>query len=196
MAAGVAAAPAAAQDLTGAGATFPNPIYTKWFSDYNDKTGMQDQLPIHRLGRRHQQFTEETVDFGASDAPMSDERARQLKGPALHIPTVLGAVVITYNLPEVKANLKLTGPRRRRHLPRQGDEVERPEIAALNKGVDSAEQGHPGGSPLGRQRHDLHLHRLPDQGQSRRGQQGPVRERPCSWPVGLGGKGTRASPAR
>src|SRR3954470_8485861 len=91
--------PLAAQSLTGAGATFPNPIYTKWFDAYNKKTGVQINYQSIGSGGGIRQFTEGTVDFGASDAPMTDAQLGAVKGNVLHIPTVLGAVVATYNLP-------------------------------------------------------------------------------------------------
>src|SRR5438105_14249441 len=83
-------------DLTGAGATFPNPIYSKWFADYAAKTGVKINYQPIGSGGGIKQLQEQTVDFGASDAPMSDaEMASAKGGSVLHIPTVLGAVVIT-----------------------------------------------------------------------------------------------------
>ncbi len=97
--------------LTGAGATFPNPIYTKWFDAYNKKTGVQVNYQSIGSGGGIRQFTEGTVDFGASDGPMTDEQIAAAKGNVLHVPTVLGAVVLTYNLPELGAvKLKFDGP--------------------------------------------------------------------------------------
>jgi phosphate transport system substrate-binding protein len=95
--------------LNGAGASFPQPIYSKWFSEYAAKTGVQINYQPIGSGGGVKQFTEGTVDFGASDAPLSDEELSKLKSPAFHIPTVLGAVVMTYNLPEVTKPLNLTG---------------------------------------------------------------------------------------
>lgn len=96
-------------DLTGAGATFPYPIYSKWFSDYAKKTGVKINYQSIGSGGGIRQLSEMTVDFGASDSPMSDEEMAKAKGgPVLHVPTVLGADVITYNLPGVSAPLKLT----------------------------------------------------------------------------------------
>ena len=96
-------------DLTGAGATFPYPIYSKWFSDYATATGVKINYQSIGSGGGIRQLSEETVDFGASDSPMSDDEMSKAKGGAiLHIPTVLGADVITYNLPGVTAALKLT----------------------------------------------------------------------------------------
>ena len=95
--------------LTGAGATFPNPIYQKWFSEYN-KAHANLKFDYQSIGSGGgiRQVSEGTVDFGGSDAPMKDEDLKAAKGEILHIPTVLGADVITYNLPEVSTELKLT----------------------------------------------------------------------------------------
>jgi len=96
-------------DLTGAGATFPYPIYSKWFSDYASRTGVKINYQSIGSGGGIRQLQEGTVDFGASDSPMSDDEMAKAKGgPVLHFPTVLGADVITYNLPGVTAALKLT----------------------------------------------------------------------------------------
>ena len=96
-------------DLTGAGATFPYPLYSKWFSDYATKTGVKINYQSIGSGGGIRQLTEGTVDFGASDAPMSDAELAKTKGPVLHVPTVLGAVVITYNVPGVTQPLRLSG---------------------------------------------------------------------------------------
>src|SRR6478672_12441673 len=90
---------AMAQDLTGAGATFPYPIYSKWFSDYAAKSGVKINYQSIGSGGGIRQISEQTVDFGATDSPMSDTELAGAKGGAIfHIPTVLGGVVITYNL--------------------------------------------------------------------------------------------------
>ena len=96
-------------DLTGAGATFPYPLYSKWFSSYANATGVKINYQSIGSGGGIRQLSEETVDFGASDSPMSNEELSKAKGGAiLHFPTVLGAVVVTYNLPGVNTPLKLT----------------------------------------------------------------------------------------
>ena len=96
-------------DLTGAGATFPYPIYSKWFADYAKQTGVKINYQSIGSGGGIRQLSEQTVDFGASDSPMSDDEMSKAKGGAvLHIPTVLGAVVITYNIPGLSAPLNLT----------------------------------------------------------------------------------------
>jgi phosphate transport system substrate-binding protein len=85
--------------LTGAGATFPNPIYTKWFDQYAQKTGVRINYQSIGSGGGIRQFTEGTVDFGATDSPMADSAIAKVNGNVVHLPTVMGAVVVTYNLP-------------------------------------------------------------------------------------------------
>ncbi len=97
---------AAAASLNGAGATFPYPIYSKWFYEYNKKTGVQINYQSIGSGGGIQQLTNGTVDFGASDAPMSDEQMAKISGGVLHFPTVAGAVAISYNLSGIE-KLKL-----------------------------------------------------------------------------------------
>jgi phosphate transport system substrate-binding protein len=89
--------------LTGAGATFPNPIYTKWFDAYAQQSGVRINYQSIGSGGGIRQFTEGTVDFGATDGPMTDEQIAAVGGNVFHVPTVLGAVVVTYNLPELGA---------------------------------------------------------------------------------------------
>lgn len=98
-----------AVDLQGAGATFPNPIYKKWFSEYN-KLNSNQRFDYQSIGSGGgiQQIKSQTVDFGGTDAPMSDEDLKSAPGAILHIPTVLGACVVTYNLPSVTTELKFT----------------------------------------------------------------------------------------
>jgi phosphate transport system substrate-binding protein len=123
--------------LQGAGATFPYPLYSKWISEYNKKTpGVKIDYQSIGSGGGIKQITERTVDFGASDAPMSDD---QLKAVApreiMHIPTVLGAVVVTYNLPELQQPLKLDGPAIANIYFGKIKKWNDPAIAALNPGV-------------------------------------------------------------
>ena len=103
-------APAVAQvKLNGAGATFPNIIYQDWMIAYN-KAHPDVQLNYQSIGSGGgiRQFSEGTVDFGGTDAPMSDSAIAGIQGNVLHVPTVLGAVVATYNLPDVKQTLRFT----------------------------------------------------------------------------------------
>ena len=95
--------------LQGAGATFPNPLYQKWLSEYG-KLHANVRIDYQSIGSGGgiKQIQAQTVDFGASDAPMSDADLKAAPGEILHIPTVLGAVVITYNLEGVKQSLRFS----------------------------------------------------------------------------------------
>ena len=97
-------------DLTGAGATFPYPLYSKWFSDYAASTGVKINYQSIGSGGGIRQLIEGTVDFGATDSPMTDEEMAKAKGgPVVHVPTVMGADVITYNVEGLTRPLNLTG---------------------------------------------------------------------------------------
>jgi phosphate transport system substrate-binding protein len=100
--------PTEAQALTGAGATFPAPIYTKWIDEYNKLTGVQINYQAIGSGGGIKAFTDKTADFGASDVPLTDAQIDQISGGFYMVPTVLGAVVPTYNIPNVTATLKFT----------------------------------------------------------------------------------------
>ncbi|MGB9750329.1 MAG: phosphate ABC transporter substrate-binding protein PstS [Caldisericia bacterium] len=97
-------------ELLGAGATFPQPLYNKWFDIYYTKTGSKVKVNYQGIGSGGgiQQLMERVVDFGATDAFMSDEELKNALAEIIHIPTALGAVVITYNLPE-NPKLKFSG---------------------------------------------------------------------------------------
>ncbi len=94
--------------LQGAGATFPNPLYQKWFAEYN-KITPNAKFDYQSIGSGGgvKQISAKTVDFGGSDVPMKDDELKAAPGEILHIPTVLGAVVLTYNVPSLKTDLKL-----------------------------------------------------------------------------------------
>lgn len=98
----------AATSLTGAGATFPYPIYSKWFDVYGKSTGARINYQSIGSGAGIQQLKSKTVDFGASDAPLSNEEIKSMPGPVIHIPTVAGAVVVIYNVRGVGKGLRLT----------------------------------------------------------------------------------------
>jgi phosphate transport system substrate-binding protein len=106
-----AAASAETVQIDGAGATFPYPIYSKWFSEYN-KLHPEVQINYQSIGSGGgiRQLASQTVFFGASDGPMTDEQLKAAPVPVLHFPTVLGAVVPVYNIPGVSAELKFSGP--------------------------------------------------------------------------------------
>ena len=109
----LAGATLTAQTITinGAGATFPAPIYQKWFAEYN-KANANIRINYQPLGSGAgiRQITERTVFFGASDGPMTNEQLQAAQGKILHLPTVLGAVVPVYNIPGVSQELKFSGP--------------------------------------------------------------------------------------
>jgi ABC-type phosphate transport system substrate-binding protein len=97
-------------NLNGAGATFPNPIYQKWFTEYhNAHNDVQINYQSIGSGGGIKQLQAGTVDFGASDGPMTDEQLSQTPMKVFHIPTVLGAVVPTYNIQGVTGELKFSG---------------------------------------------------------------------------------------
>ncbi len=96
-------------ELTGAGATFPYPLYSKWISVYqHDHPGVLINYQSIGSGGGIRQITERTVDFGASDAPMTDEELAKAPSPLLHVPMTLGAVTVTYNAGALKLPLRLT----------------------------------------------------------------------------------------
>jgi phosphate transport system substrate-binding protein len=190
-----AAAPAAAATttsgvaLTGAGATFPNPIYSKWFDAYASKTGVKINYQSIGSGGGIRQLSEQTVDFGASDAPMSDDELAQAKGgPIQHVPTVLGAVCITYNLAEVTKTLNLTGDVIAEIYLGKITKWNDSRIAALNKGVTLPN------------RDIVVVHRSDGSGTSyiftdylstvsAAWKTAPGKGKDVAWPVGLGAKG-------
>jgi phosphate transport system substrate-binding protein len=101
---------ATAQKITACGATFPEAVYQKWFSIYHDAhKGVEINYTANGSGGGVKGVTDGTVDFGASDSPMSNTELSAAKGKILHFPTVLGAVVLTYNIPGVSQDLKFSG---------------------------------------------------------------------------------------
>ena len=126
--------------INGAGATFPNPIYSKWFNDFHKANGTQINYQPVGSGAGIKQVTEGTVDFGATDGPMNDEqiKAYRAKNGAgiLHFPTVLGAVVPTYNVPGVNAPLNFTPEALAGIFLGRVSKWNDPTIANANKGVN------------------------------------------------------------
>jgi phosphate transport system substrate-binding protein len=134
-----AVAPAAAQkvQINGAGATFPYPIYSKWFSEYN-KLHPQIEVNYQSIGSGGgiRQLANETVFFGATDGPMTDEQLQTAPGRVLHFPAVLGADVPIYNIPGVSAELKFTGSLLADIFLGKVAKWNDPAIAKLNAGVN------------------------------------------------------------
>jgi phosphate transport system substrate-binding protein len=176
-------------DLTGAGATFPYPLYSKWFHEYATKTGVKINYQSIGSGGGIRQLSEQTVDFGATDAPMSEaELAKAKGGPILHIPTVLGAVVVTYNVPELTRPLRLDGPTLADLFLGKITQWNDARIAALNPGVTL-----PASDILVVHRSDGsgtsyvftdYLSRVSPAWATK-----PGRGKEVQWPVGLGAKG-------
>jgi phosphate transport system substrate-binding protein len=182
-------APASAQLLiNGAGATFPAPIYTKWFDEYTkiDPTVRFNYQAIGSGGGQ-KQILAETVDFGASDGPMSDANLAKASRPIWHIPTVAGAVVVSYNLPGDPA-LKLDGATLAAIYLGKVTKWNDPAIAGQNPGVALPDQD------------ILVVHRSDGSGTtfiftdylskvSPEWKEGVGKGVSVSWPTGLGGKG-------
>lgn len=121
--------------LTGAGATFPYPLYSKWFFEYQKVADTQINYQSIGSGGGIKQITTGTVDFGASDAPMTDEELKAAPSKLLHIPTALGSVVVTYNLPGLNTDLKLTAEAVAGIFLGEIKKWNDPKIAAANPGV-------------------------------------------------------------
>jgi phosphate transport system substrate-binding protein len=133
---GVGPGPAGAQNLVGAGATFPNPVYSKWFDVYHRATGVRVNYQSIGSGAGIRQFIQGTVDFGATDSPMTDAQVEAVGGNVVHLPTVLGAVVLTYNLPALGATpLRLDAATIADIYLGRITRWNHPRIAALNPGV-------------------------------------------------------------
>ena len=179
--------------INGAGASFPYPIYSKWFSEYNKKNStIQINYQSVGSGAGIKQTTEGTVDFGASDGPMSDEQIKAYSDKhssgILHFPTVLGAVVPTYNIPGVEGTLNFTPEALAGIFLGKVTKWNDPLIAGANKGVKL-----PGDDIVVVHRSDGsgtsyiwtdYLSKVSEEWKSKVGKNASV-----SWPVGLGGKG-------
>jgi len=132
----VGAAAAQTVQIDGAGATFPYPIYSKWFDEYH-KLHPDVQINYQSIGSGGgiRQITNQTVFFGASDGPMTPDQLLAAPGKILHFPTVLGGVVPVYNIPGVSAELKFTGPVLADIYLGKITKWNDPGIAKLNQGV-------------------------------------------------------------
>ena len=175
--------------LNGAGATFPNPIYQKWFSEYH-KIHPDVQFNYQSIGSGGgiRQVLAGTVDFGASDGPMTDEQLSQAKMKILHIPTVLGAVVPAYSIPGVTGEVKFTPQALSGIFLGKITSWNDPAITGPNPGMNFPNQ------PI------IVIHRSDGSGTtfiftdylskiSPDWQGGPGKGTSVKWPVGLGGKG-------
>ena len=184
------AVPAFAQTtLNGAGATFPNPMYQKWFSEYH-KAHPDIQFNYQSIGSGGgiRQVLAGTVDFGASDGPMTDEQLSQSKTKILHVPTVLGADVPAYNIPGVTGDLKFTPEALAGIFLGKISSWNDPAIATANPGVNLPNQPivliHRSDGSGTTYIWTDYLSKVSPEWQSQVGKGTSVK-----WPVGLGGKG-------
>jgi phosphate transport system substrate-binding protein len=187
--AALAAAPAVAQNINAAGATFPYPIYSKWFDEYH-KTHPKVQINYQSIGSGGgiRQLLDKTVDFGASDGPMTDDQLKQAGVKILHFPTVLGAAVPSYNIPGVAGELKFTPEALAGIFLGKVTKWNDPAIAGQNPGVklpaeDIVVIHRSDGSGTTYIWSD-YLSKVSDDWKSKVGTNTSV-----NWPVGLGGKG-------
>lgn len=192
IAAGMTVVPLLAENaitINGAGATFPYPIYSKWFDEFHKKNPMA-QINYQSIGSGGgiRQVTARTVDFGATDGPMNDEQLFAVDGKILHLPTVLGAVTVITHLPGVDAKLNITGPVLADIYLGKIKSWDDPALTALNPGVAL-----PSASIIVVHRSDGsgttycftdYLSKVSGEWMKKVGKNTSV-----NWPVGLGGKG-------
>lgn len=178
--------------LNGAGATFPYVIYSKWFDVYHKNTGIEFNYQAIGSGGGIRQVIEGTVDFGASDAPMTDKQMEQVKKKQgteiLHIPTVMGAVVVTYNMPKVGKGLKLTPDVLADIYLGKITKWNDSRITSINKGLNLPDEAifvaHRSDGSGTTNIFTGYLSKVSNSWKSKVGQGTSV-----NWPVGLGGKG-------
>ena len=155
---------AQAADISGAGATFPYPIYAKWAAAYAEKTGVKLNYQSIGSGGGIAQINARTVDFGASDMPLKPEVLE--KDGLTQFPPVIGGEVMVVNLPGIKpGQMTLDGPTIADIYLGKITKWDDPAIAKLNPGPEAAVDRDRRRSPLGRLRHDLYLHRLSVEGE-------------------------------
>jgi phosphate transport system substrate-binding protein len=185
----LATTPAWAQNINAAGATFPYPIYSKWFDEYH-KLHPNVQINYQSIGSGGgiRQLLDKTVDFGASDGPMTDEQLQQAGFKVLHFPTVLGAAVPSYNIPGVTGELKFTPEAIAGIFLGKVTKWNDPAIASANPGVklpaDDIVVIHRSDGSGTTYIWTDYLSKVSSEWQSKVGKNTSV-----NWPVGLGGKG-------
>ena len=162
--------------LTGAGATFPYPMYSKWFDEYHKKVpNVQINYQSIGSGGGIQQVTEGTVDFGASDGPMNDKQLAEFQDkhgfPVIHFPTVMGADVPVYNIPGVTAQLNFTQDALAGIFLGTIKKWNDPAITSMNPRRETPQCGHRCGASFRRQRNDVLLDGLSFEGQQGVGKQ-------------------------
>jgi phosphate transport system substrate-binding protein len=174
--------------LIGAGSSFDYPLFSKQFSEYNKTNGLKVNYQSVGSGAGISQLTSKTVDFGASDAPMNGKQDSALSAPAIHIPITAGAVVLSYNLPEVTDTLRLSPDVLAGIFLGTITKWNDPKIAAINKGVKLPSTGiliaHRSDGSGTSNIFTTYLSKVSADWMSRVGKGSSV-----NWPVGLGGKG-------
>jgi phosphate transport system substrate-binding protein len=188
LALGLSATASAQMMINGAGATFPYPIYSKWFDTYTTvDPSVRFNYQSIGSGGGQKQILEQTVDFGASDGPMSDENLAKAPGKLFHVPTVAGAVVMTYNLPGNPV-LKLDGPTIAGIYLGEIKKWNDPKLTALNPGVTLPDQEivvvHRSDGSGTTYIFTDYLSKISPDWKSKVGNNTSV-----SWPAGIGGKG-------
>lgn len=177
-----------ANTIIGAGSTFDNPLFSKMFAEYNKLNGLKINYQSIGSGGGILQLTNKTVDFGASDAPLNGKQDSAMSSPVVHIPITAGAVVISYNLPEVKDTLKITPEILAEIYLGKITKWDDAKIAAANAGVKL-----PSTPIIVAHRSDgsgttniftTYLSKVNDEWSNKVGKGSSV-----NWPVGLGGKG-------
>lgn len=177
-----------ANTLLGAGSTFVYPLFSKLFSEYNKETGLKVNYQSIGSGGGILQLTNKTIDFGDSDAPLNDEQSKKIGAEILHIPMCSGAVVVSYNLPELKAPLKLDPDALAGIFLGKITKWNDPKIAAMNPGVQLPATGiyiaHRSDGSGTTNIFTTYLSKV-----SADWDKSPGKGSAINWPVGLGGKG-------
>jgi len=174
--------------IMGAGSSFDNPLFSKMFSEYNKANGLKVNYQSIGSGGGIKGLTDKTVDFGASDAPLSDDQAKAMTGPAVHIPVTAGAVVLSYNLPDMKDTLKLSPDVLAGMFLGDIKKWNDPKIQAINKGVKLPSTdiviAHRADASGTSNIFTTYLTKINKDWETKVGKGSSV-----NWPVGLGGKG-------
>ena len=174
--------------IMGAGSSFDNPLFSKMFSEYNKSNGLKINYQSIGSGGGIKGLTDKTVDFGASDAPLTDDQAKTMGVPAVHIPVTAGAVVMTYNLPDVKDTLMLTPDVLAKIFLGEIKKWNDAKIQAINKGVKLPSidivVAHRADASGTSNIFTTYLTKVSKDWETKVGKGSSV-----NWPVGLGGKG-------
>ncbi|MES2112314.1 MAG: phosphate ABC transporter substrate-binding protein PstS, partial [Bacteroidota bacterium] len=181
-------APADASTLLGAGSTFVYPLFSKLFAEYDKAAGVKVNYQSIGSGGGILQLTNKTIDFGDSDAPLNDDQAKKMGADVLHIPMCAGAVVVSYNLPELKSTLKLDPDVLANIFLGKITKWNDPAIAKINPGVTLPSTGvfiaHRSDGSGTTNIFTTYLAKV-----SADWAKSPGKGSAISWPVGLGGKG-------